>query len=110
MSKEAYFDMCRELGTEPIEAEIPIEASDFPIIVQQAFIIYEGLQDNWEGMSGRYLGKNLTGFKDIMDLYEIPQEERLLVLKTINTMDSIRAAEVLQKLKAAQASNKPAGK
>ena len=30
MTKEAYFEMCEMLGSEPLESEIPLELDDFP--------------------------------------------------------------------------------
>lgn len=103
MTKEAYFDMCRELGTEPNESEIPVEIEDFPNIVQQAFLIYESLQDSWEGMSGNYLGKNISNLQYIFDLYSVEQEDRLMVFKIISLLDSIRSDIIAKKIEAAHA-------
>ena len=33
MTRERYFKMCEQLGQEPKEEEIPLDASDFPDIV-----------------------------------------------------------------------------
>ena len=65
MTKEAYFEMCDMLGSEPIEEEIPLELDDFPELVQQAFVIYGMLSDIWEGMSGSYLGKDYSLLFDL---------------------------------------------
>lgn len=59
MDKQAYFEMCEMLGSEPIDDEIPVEADDFPELVQKALHIYSYLPDIWEGMSGTYMGKDL---------------------------------------------------
>ena len=40
MTKQQYFDMCNQLGTEPLEHEIPVELDDLPLEVQQALLVY----------------------------------------------------------------------
>jgi hypothetical protein len=60
MDKQAYFEMCEMLGSEPLEDEIPIEIDDFPGLVQEALHLYSYLSDIWEGMSGTYMGKDLS--------------------------------------------------
>ena len=37
---------------------MPLEPSGFPEEVQVAFFMFSCLSDNWDGMSGSYLGKN----------------------------------------------------
>lgn len=102
MTKQAYFDMCEQLGTEPLDSEIPVEVDDFPIEVQEAFIIYRVLRDEWDTMNGHYLGKNLTGISDMFDLYDVPKEQRLFVLDIVAILDSIRREEVAQQISAKQ--------
>lgn len=91
MTKEQYFEMCEMLGSEPIEDEIPVEFDDFPLEVQEALQIYNNLQDNWDYMGGNYIGKNLTGFKDILDIFEISKEDRRSIYELIMHIDRIRA-------------------
>lgn len=91
MTKEAYFEMCEALGSQPIEEEIPAEMDDFPVEVQVAIHVYNKLRDEWEGMSGTYMGKSLVGLKDILDIYEIPFEDRRYLLDWINVMDIERS-------------------
>ena len=91
MTKEAYFEMCEALGSTPIEEEIPVEMDDFPLEVQIAIHVYNKLRDEWEGMSGTYMGKSLVGLKDILDIYEIPFEDRRFLLDWINVMDAERS-------------------
>ena len=94
MTKEQYFDMCEQLGTEPVESEIPVDSSDFYIEVQLALTIYRMLRDEWEFMAGNYLGKNLSNILDIFDIYEIEQKDKKFYLELINLIDSIRANEI----------------
>jgi len=43
MTKEQYLEMCEMLGTEPVDAEIPVDFTDFPELVQQILNIYNVL-------------------------------------------------------------------
>jgi hypothetical protein len=58
------------MGNEPIEEEIPVEFDDFPTDVQEAFLMYYKLQDQWDGFGGNYLGKNYSGIKDLFEINE----------------------------------------
>jgi hypothetical protein len=94
MTKDAYFEMCEMLGNQPLDSEIPIEYDDFPIEVQEAIKIYNNLQDNWDYMGGNYIGKNLTGFKDILSIFEVCPEDYRAVYELIMRIDSIRAKSI----------------
>jgi hypothetical protein len=94
MTRETYFEMCEALGTEPIDSEIPAEYEDFPVEVQEAIRIYNNLQDNWDYMGGNYIGKNLTGFKDILTIFEIAAEDHRAVYELIMRIDRIRAKSI----------------
>lgn len=94
MTKDAYFDMCEMLGSEPIEEEIPVERGDFPVEVQEAIEVYYRLRDEWDTMSGTYMGKSYVGLRDILDIMEIPQEDRKWTLDWISIMDSVRAKSI----------------
>lgn len=99
MTKENYFEMCEMMGTEPQETDIPVEISDFPDEVQIAFQVYQVLQDHWEGMSGTYMGKNLTGLGEILDVYEVEKSDRKLILELINLIDRERMIQYDEKRK-----------
>lgn len=91
VTKETYLEICEQLGTEPIEEEIPIEYSDFPDEIQQALNIYFRLRDEWDGFSGVYLGKNFTGLGDILDIYQVSKGERQDMMDWIFIIDKARA-------------------
>ena len=91
MTKETYFEMCEALGTEPIESEIPVEIQDFPDEVQEAIAVYFKLRDDWDTMNGVYMGKSYTGLTDILDILEIPKEDRKFTLEWISVMDAARS-------------------
>ena len=103
MSKEHYYEICEALGSEPIEEEIPIEQDDLPEIVVNTLAIYESLIDEWEYMGGNYVGKNLQNLFQVLDLYDIPNYERLLVYKLICIIDAERRDIIREK----QASSTP---
>lgn len=91
MTKELYFEMCEALGSEPVESEIPIEIDDFPEEVQEAINVYYKLRDEWDTMNGVYMGKSYTGLRDILDILEIPTQDRKYVLEWVSTMDAARS-------------------
>ena len=103
MSKEAYFEMCEALGNEPLEEEIPVEMDDFPPEVQEAIGVYYKLRDEWDTMNGVYLGKSFAGFADILDILEVPIEDRKYLLEWIAIMDAARS-KAFSELKAAKES------
>lgn len=94
MTKDVYFDMCLQLDSEPIDSEIPVDIDDFPVEVQESIKIYNNLQDNWDYMGGNYIGKNLTGFKDILDIFEVEKADYRAVYELIMRIDRIRAKSI----------------
>ena len=97
MTKDQYFELCETLGNEPIDEETPVDLDDLPELAQLAFSIYETLQDEWEYMNGNYVGKNLTNLFQVLDLYEIPKEEYLVVYKLLVIIDSVRRNIIREK-------------
>lgn len=108
MTKEQYFEMCEMMGTEPVESEIPVEQSDFPDEVQQAFQIYYLLRDVWEGMSGTYMGKDYSTIFDFFRLYDIDPSDQLLTMGFVRQIDSVRSEIFAEKQKAREASRQKA--
>lgn len=96
MTKELYFEMCESLGNEPLEDEIPVEVEDFPGEVQQAFNIYFRLRDEWDSMSGTYMGKSFVGLKDILDIYDISQTDKQCILDWLFIIDRVRSKCIAQ--------------
>jgi hypothetical protein len=79
MSKEQYLLMCEQLGNEPIPEEIPAEYEDFPYTVQEAIQIFSILPDNWEGMSGTYMGKDYSILPYLMDtIFEVVDKQQTM--------------------------------
>lgn len=94
MTKDAYFEMCEALGSEPIEEEIPVEQGDFPIEVQEAIDVYYRMRDEWDTMSGTYLGKSFAGFQDVLDIMDIPKGDRRWIMDWIAVMDAARSKAI----------------
>lgn len=100
MDRQAYFDMCQALGTEPIEHEIPVEFSDFSSTVQQALELYNYLSDRWEGMSGVFMGKDYGIVFELFNTFNIDHfEDRKLYLRIMNHIDNIRSEIISRKQK-----------
>ena len=92
MTKDQYFEMCEVLGSEPLEEEIPVELADLPQEAQEALVIHASLQDQWDYMNGKYIGKNLNNFTNILlDIYQVPKEDLRLMYELVLEVDKIRA-------------------
>lgn len=84
MTKDQYFLMCEQLGTEPVPEEIPVSFEDFPYQVQEAINIFTILPDNWEGMSGTYMGKDYSILPYLMDeIFQVENKQQTMQLLLI---------------------------
>jgi len=83
MDSEQYFQMCEQMGWEPKEEEIPKDASYLSYEVQCALVLFNCLPDNWEGMSGSWMGKDYSGLMDIMDIYQMDNKKDIFTLLKI---------------------------
>lgn len=107
MSKDAYFEMCDQLGQDPIDEDIPLDYSDFPYLVQLSFLVYSKLRDNWDPMGGKYLGKDYALIFKLFDLYQIDDhEEKLLVTNFLQQIDNIRIKIISEKISAETSASK----
>ena len=105
MTKDAYFEMCEALGSEPLESEIPVEFDDFPLEVQQAFNAYRMLRDEWDTMNGTYLGKSLIGIKDVLEAIEVDPSEHKFIIMLLRMIDNVRSDEINNKKKMQEPAN-----
>lgn len=97
MTKENYFDMCDQLNSTPNEEEIPMEISDFPLEVVQAWQCYSRLPSSIDSFSGTYLGKDLRMAESVFRLLDIPQQEHLMCYDLIVMIDNIEKTQVQTK-------------
>mgnify|MGYP000414444131 FL=1 len=94
MSRDAYFEMCEALGSEPIESQMPVDEEDLCIEAHQAFEVASFLPDRYEGMSGMYFGKDMGGIGEILSVLEIQDRYHvLLFLRVIINEKMAQSAE-----------------
>jgi len=91
MTKQQYVEMCEMLGDPINDADLPYELEDFPVEAQQALEAYHLLKDEWDTMGGNYLGKQLIGVRDILEIVGIEEQEISFSIRLIRLFDSIRA-------------------
>jgi len=90
--------MCEQLGSEPIEDEIPVELSDLPDEAQEAWIIYCHLPDKIDSFNGHYLGKALENISSLFELFDIQSRlTRLTILTIVNIFDRQETEEINSK-------------
>jgi hypothetical protein len=98
MSKEAYFEMCEMLGTEPVEEDIPLSLGDLSFQSQLALEVYNYLPENWAQTA--YLGKNLNGITELFEILDIHgRYQRLLIIKFIKVIDRYVSERIEEKTK-----------
>lgn len=90
---------------------MPLEPSSFPAEVQVAFFIYGLLSDNWEGMSGTYLGKHWDSLEYIFDLHEVDNRKEVFLFMKLYESQIIkyRMEQQERKRKAEERKAKSAG-
>ena len=90
---------------------MPLDSSVFPEEVQVAFFIFSLLSDNWEGMSGTYMGKNWDSIEYIMSLYEIEDPKTVFRFMKMYEIELVnyRAQEADKRRKAEERKAKSAG-
>lgn len=99
MTKDAYYDMCEQLGIDPVEEDIPVDSSDFPDLVVACLTVYAKLRDIWDPMGGKFLGKDYVLVFDLFNLYNITdQEEQMLAMELLSTIDLARIKIVSDKI------------
>jgi hypothetical protein len=84
MTREGYFNMCEQLGKEPVYDEIPPDFEDFPEDVQQAILTFGKLGDRIVADIG-YLGKDYTSLNLHIDLLDL--NDKSIFVETILRLD-----------------------
>ena len=95
MTKESYLDMCEQMGTEPIDTEIPVDLEDMPIEIEEAYHVYSLLPDKIDSFNGIYYGKALEHSPSILDFLDIESKKDILTLILI--IDSVEREEINRK-------------
>ena len=91
---------------------MPLETSDFPSEVQVAFFIFGFLEDNWEGMSGTYLGKKWNNIEYLFRLYQVQEQTTILYIMKLweNILVEYKAQKAERKKKADERKSAGGGK
>ena len=91
---------------------MPLETSDFPSEVQAAFFIFGFLEDNWEGMSGTYLGKKWNNLEYLFRLYQVQEQTTILYIMKLweNILVEYKAQKAEKKKKADERKSAGGGK
>lgn len=106
MTKDSYYEMCEELGSEPIESEIPVELSDFPDMVQTCLVIYSKLADTWDMGVGKFNGKDYSLVFKFFELYDVEtKDQQIFMLDMMQVADSVRMQISADKVKAELSTN-----
>ncbi len=79
MTRDRYFEMCEQLGKEPVEKEIPPDWNDFPSFVQEAINTFNSLGDRMDSEMG-FMGNDYTNLPYYLEVYEVTDKEYFLDL------------------------------
>ena len=104
---DKYLSICEQLGEEPDPDKMPPEIGNFPLEVQQAFLIHSVLPDNWDGMSGSYMGKDLSALGEILNIYEI--EDKRIVFYYLSYIIRVSSASINEEVSRRQKQPKQMG-
>ena len=96
--------MCEQLGQEPDPDEMPPEISDFPLEIQEAFLVHAMLPDRWDGSSGSYMGKDWSPLMDILSIQGV--EDKRTVVFFLKHVESYSTMNINAELKRKQDADK----
>ncbi|CAM0005658.1 tail assembly chaperone [Vibrio phage D239] len=77
MDNKAYIMMCEQMGVDIDPNRLMTQFSDFPLVVQNAILVYSKLPDLYvsRGMDGSIFGgKDYSAFASICRLFDITSE------------------------------------
>lgn len=97
MSRDAYIEMCEQLGTEPKPEEMPVSLEDLPLEVELAYHVYNLLPDKIDSFNGIYYGKALEHCPIMFDFLDI--ESRKDIFKIVIIIDTLERDEKNRKRK-----------
>ena len=90
---------------------MPLDSAVFPVEVQVAFFMHSLLTDNWEGMSGTYMGKDWAPIEAMFNIYEVDDRNNTLYFMKLydGALIEYRAQEAEKKRKAEERKSKSSG-
>lgn len=74
MTPETYYDVCEQMGTTPVDEDVPPELEDFPIEVGLAWTVYNQLPSKFDSFAGVFIGKDYSIFLDILKIFSITDD------------------------------------
>ena len=75
---DKYLAICEQLNQDPDPDKMPPEVSDYPLEVQQSFMLHSILTDRWDGASGMYMGKDFAPIGTYLETFDI-EDKRTVV-------------------------------
>lgn len=97
MTQDRYFEMCEQLGKDPIPEEIPPDINDLPEIVQIGMEIFNTLGDRVYPDVG-YIGKDYTNLLVLIEIYGVEDKELLIdILSFLDSRAIKQSSEALKK-------------
>tara|TARA_B100000029_G_C17451519_1_gene915155 strand:+ start:540 stop:854 length:315 start_codon:yes stop_codon:yes gene_type:complete len=92
--------MCEQLGQEPDPDEMPPELKDFPLEIQEAFLVHAMLPDRWDGASGSYMGKDWSPLSQLLDIQQV--EDKKTVTYFLKHVEGYHTININSELKRKQ--------
>jgi hypothetical protein len=89
--------LCEQLGSEPIDSEIPVTLDTLPYEAQQAWQIFDLLPDRFDSMTGSYYGKDFSSLINYYSLFNV--EDNTITTLVIRMFDYYETIEISNKLK-----------
>lgn len=86
MTRDRYFTMVEQMGTEPVDSEIPPDLDDLPDIVINAISTFNSLGDRVYPEVG-YTGKDYTNLPFFIEMYDLGSTDIEYFLDILNWLD-----------------------
>lgn len=102
---ETYLRICEQTGEDPDPMKMPPDRSEFPIEVQEAFLLHDFLPDTW--IEGGYLGKNYSSLDSLLNVFNIEEKQQVVIfLKHIDARNMAKINKELERKRKSAESKK----
>jgi len=89
MTKEKYISMCKALGDEIKEEDLPPDLDDFPSYVHVSLDVFNCLPDTYSGgMEPIYSGKDIASITALYDIMQVDPSDKARILRVIQYLDT----------------------
>lgn len=99
MTKDTYYDMCEQMGTNPEDGDIPAAYDDLSNQTKDALVLFEYLTDKWDSTNGTYLGKDLSSLKIMLDILDLDYANWLIIVELLMYIVSMKVKSINDKVK-----------